>query len=81
MDASLKRRISVSTFWATSRIEVLDTLEKYEESFAVTEEFREWITCPGESPELLDDTALMVPNFTINSEYRRLEDQDEMLEI
>ncbi len=81
MEPSSKRRISVSTFWAASRIAVLDSLERYEESFSVTEEFREWITCSDERPELLEASTLMVPDFSKLSRFKKQEDQDEMLEI
>ena len=45
MDAAMERRVSVATCWASTRIAVLDKDERYEDSYAVTEEFREWITC------------------------------------
>ncbi len=81
MQPSIRRRISVSTYWAASRIDVLDNLQRFEESFAVTEEFREWITCTDERPELLESSILMVPDFSKLSQFDKLEDQDEMLEI
>jgi hypothetical protein len=33
----------------------------YEESYALTEEFREWLVCLEEHPELLDPSVLMLP--------------------
>lgn len=61
MDASMERRVSVATGWASTRIAVLDKEERYEDSYAVTEEFREWITCMGENDAMLEDNVLTVP--------------------
>ena len=81
MHASLQRRITVANCWATTRISVLDGNERYEDSYAITQEFREWITCIGEHPEHLEDSVLKVPqslNSFINGETS---ESDEMLEI
>jgi hypothetical protein len=61
MDAAMERRISVATSWATTRIAFLDKDERFEDSYAVTQEFREWITCVGENVAMLDDTILTMP--------------------
>lgn len=61
MDALVKRRLTVATCWAVARVSTLDDLQHYEESFGLTEEFREWILCFDQHPELLDETVLMVP--------------------
>ena len=61
MDAAMERRVSVATGWASTRIAVLDKEERYEDSCAVTEEFREWITCMGENDAMLEDNVLTVP--------------------
>ena len=61
MDAAMERRVSVATGWASTRIAVLDKEERYEDSYAVTEEFREWITCMGENEAMLEDNVLTVP--------------------
>ena len=61
MDAEMERRISVATSWATTRIALLDKDERFEDSYAVTQEFREWITCVGENVAMLDDTILTMP--------------------
>ena len=58
----LKRRIEVATCWATNRISVMDTLEKYEDSYAIAEEFREWILHIGEDNENLKNSVLNFPN-------------------
>ena len=66
----LRRRIDVATCWATNRISVMDTLEKYEDSYAIAEEFREWILHIGENDENLKDSFLSFP-----SEIKDLMDQ------
>ena len=61
MDAAMERRVSVATGWASTRIAVLDSEERYEDSYAITEEFREWITCMGENQSMLEANVLAVP--------------------
>jgi hypothetical protein len=61
MDAAVNRRLTVAVSWALARRATLDALEHFEESFAVTEEFREWLLCLEDHPELLATTVLMVP--------------------
>ena len=43
MDNFIRKRIDIATCWATNRISAMDTLERYEDSYAIAEEFREWI--------------------------------------
>ena len=62
MDAAMERRINVATNWTSTRIAYLDKAERYEDSYAITQEFREWITCIGENVAMLDDTILISPN-------------------
>ena len=61
MDAAIERRLTVAVSWALARRATLDALEQFEESYALTEEFREWLLCLEEHPELLLDSVLMVP--------------------
>ena len=61
MDAAMERRVCVATGWASTRIAVLDKEERYEDSYAVTEEFREWITCMGENEVMLEASVLAAP--------------------
>ena len=61
MDASMERRVVVATGWASTRIAVLDKEQRYEDGYAVTEEFREWITCMGENDAMLEASVLTVP--------------------
>jgi hypothetical protein len=61
MDAAVKRRLTVAVSWALARRATLDALEHYEESYALTEEFREWLVCLEDHPHLLEPSVLMVP--------------------
>ena len=61
MDAAMERRVSVATGWASTRIAVLDSEERYEDSYAITQEFREWIVCMGEDQSMLEETIQAVP--------------------
>ena len=82
MDAAMERRVSVATCWASTRIAVLDKEERYEDSYAVTEEFREWITCMGENEAMLESNVLAVPRNP--SKRRMMHDElssDHRLEI
>ena len=81
MHASLQRRITVANCWASTRISVLDGLERYEDSYAITQEFREWITCIGENPEHLENSVLKVPQDLNKYIQKETIDTDEMLEI
>ena len=62
MDAATERRLTVAVSWAMARHATLDALEHYEESFALNEEFREWLLCLDEHPDLLAASVLMVPS-------------------
>ena len=61
MNNFLRRRVDIATCWATNRISVMDTLEKYEDSYAIAEEFREWILNIGEDNENLNNSVLTFP--------------------
>ncbi len=61
MNNFLRRRVNIATCWATNRISVMDTLEKYEDSYAIAEEFREWILNIGEDNENLNNSILNFP--------------------
>lgn len=61
MDASVHRRVTVAVCWALARRATLDGFERFEDSYALTEEFREWLVSLETHPELIKDTALMVP--------------------
>ena len=54
--------------WATQRVTYLDSLERYEDSYAVSQEFCEWSTSFNVYPEGLKAATLPVPTF--NQENR-----------
>ena len=62
MSNFLRKRIDVATCWATNRISFMDKQEKYEESYAIAEEFREWILHIGEENKNLKNYVLNFPN-------------------
>ena len=64
MKGSIQRRLTVAINWSAARIASLDDRERYEDSYALTEEFREWILCADEHPELMAEHVLMVPDFS-----------------
>ncbi|MEB3322407.1 MAG: hypothetical protein VKI81_06250 [Synechococcaceae cyanobacterium] len=61
MDASVQRRLTVAVCWALARQAALDAQELYENSFALGQEFREWLLCLEDHPDLLRASVLMVP--------------------
>ena len=62
MSNIMRKRIDVATIWATNRISLMDTLEKYDDSYAIAEEFREWILHIGKDDENLKNSVLNFPN-------------------
>ena len=54
--------------WATHRVTHLDRLKRYEDSYAVSQEFCEWTTSFNVYPEGLQAATLKVPTF--NKENR-----------
>jgi hypothetical protein len=64
MKGSIQRRLTVAINWSAARIASLDDRERYEDSYALTEEFREWILCVDQHPELMAEQVLMVPDFS-----------------
>jgi len=43
MDNFIRKMIDIETCLSINRISAMDTLERYEDSYAIAEEFREWI--------------------------------------
>ena len=78
MEASVERRLTVAVSWALARAATLDNLEHFEESYALNEEFREWLLCLEERPDLLEATVLMVPT---NLRHSSRVEGDGLLEI
>ena len=81
MDASSKRRVSVASYWASTRVALLDSLERYEDSFAISQEFCEWITSSRDHPELLEASVLRVPSISNERFLEETTDTDEVIEI
>lgn len=81
MDAARERRVSVATCWASTRIAVLDSAERYEDSYAITQEFCEWITCISDHPEELEQSVLMVPTSPSKRPQLDQEAKDRSLEF
>ena len=63
MHGSIQRRLTVAINWSAARIASLDARERFEDSYALTEEFREWILCVDEHPELMAEHVLVVPDL------------------
>ncbi len=61
LDGAVHRRLTVAVCWALTRRAALDSRELYEDSFALSEEFREWLVCLEDHPEELHANVLMVP--------------------
>ena len=49
--------------WAAQRVTFLDKLHRYEDSYAVSQEFCEWTTSVNVYPEGLKAATLQVPTF------------------
>ena len=81
MDAPLKRRINVASCWASARIAVLDSKQRYEDSYAITQEFQEWISALGEDTKYLEQWILKVPSFSEGPSFDEASDTDEVIEI
>ena len=54
--------------WASLKVTYLDRLQRYEDSYAVSQEFCEWTTSFNVYTEGLKAATLKVPNF--NKEIR-----------
>ena len=63
MENFIRKRIDIATCWATNRISAMDTLERYEESYAIAEELSEWILHIGAKNEKLKDSVLIFRSF------------------
>ena len=74
MDIFIRKRIDIASCWATNRISVMDTLERYEDSYAIAEEFREWILHIGEKEENFGDSILNLPKELKNLSDQKIND-------
>lgn len=78
LDPVVHRRLTVAVCWALARRSALDSRELYEDSYALNEEFREWLLMLDEHPDLLSANVLMVPReLSIDHHH----ETDGMLEI
>ena len=80
MNKPLNKRINIASCWASSRIALLDSIESYEDSYAITQEFREWIVCIESKEANIDSSILKVPDF-IKILNKETKEQDELLEL
>lgn len=62
----LTQRFTIA--WAAQRVTHLDSVMRYEDSYALSQEFCEWTTCLSVYPNGIQDTTLIVPDF--NKENR-----------
>ena len=63
------QRITIA--WAAQRVSSLDSLKRYEDSYAVIQEFREWTTYLNVYPEGLKSATLNVPDFNKENRTRQ----------
>ncbi len=80
MEKPLERRLNIASCWASSRISLLDSAERYEDSYAITQEFREWIVSLETKSSHLDCSVLKVPNSLISLK-KESNETDELLEL
>ena len=66
---NISQRITIS--WAAQRVSYLDSLKRYEDSYAVSQEFCEWTTCLNVYPEGLNTATLNVPDFNKENRTRQ----------
>ena len=81
MNSSIKRRINITTCWASSRIALLDSVERYEDSYAINQEFCEWITDINNDHKKLEQSLMRFPHSFIKSHSLKNSDADELLEL
>ena len=74
MDNFIRKRIDIATCWATNRISAMDTLERYEDSYAIAEEFREWILNIGQDNINLSNYVMNFPKNLNYLLHKKIED-------
>ena len=80
MTTSQERRVNITSCWASTRIALLDNFERYEDSYAITQEFREWIVAIRNIESNIQSSVLKVPN-SLKSSRKETKEQDELLEL
>ncbi len=81
MEKPLERRIDIASSWASSRIALLDSTVRYEDSYAITQEFCEWIVSLENKSSDFDYSVLKVPNSLIALQKHADKETDELLEL
>ncbi len=71
-----RKRIDIATCWASNRITVMDSLEKYEDSYAIAEEFREWIVNIGQDNSNFSNCVLNFPKNLNKLLDRKLKEEN-----
>lgn len=66
---NFSQRITIA--WAVSKVTYLDKVKRYEDSYAVSQEFCEWTTCLSVYPKGLKATTLNVPDFNKENRTRQ----------
>ncbi len=81
MSNLLQRRINIATCWASSRIALMDSIENYEDSYAITQEFREWIVDLENKSDQINTSVLSFPKNLIDSLNQKNGEPDEVVEL
>jgi len=76
MDNLPRKRIDIATCWASNRISVMDSLEKYDDSYAIAEEFREWIVNIGQDSNNFKDCVLNFPENLNKLLHKKIRDEN-----
>ena len=66
---NISQRITIAC--VAQRVSYLDSLKRYEDSYAVSQEFCEWTTCLNVYPEGLKSATLNVPDFNKENRTRQ----------
>ena len=66
---NVSQRITIAC--AVQRVSYLDSLNRYDDSYAVSQEFREWTTCLYVYPEGFEAATLNVPDFNKENRTRQ----------
>ena len=64
-------RQSITIAWAAQRVAYLDSLKRYEDSYAVSQEFCEWTTYLNVYPQGLKALPLNFPDFNKENRTRQ----------
>ena len=62
---NISQRITIA--WAAQRVSYLDSLKRYQVSYAVSQEYCEWTTYLNVYPEGLKSATLNVPDFNMEN--------------